>query len=361
MPVGPAQERARTWIEPPPPGIGARTKAAGARVLFARWPAAPEPVEGYSLLLPVPADLPVFLDLALANAAAQEPSDRVEALVIPDAPSRAFAAQYDRASSREGIGASRLVSPGRRGAVMRRSGHNEVSSNHFIQLQAGIGAARGTHVLIHDADLFMDDPAFMSAHYRSCVERSLACLGVSPVHDGWFRERGLEHVVATWEMMASTEWLRSFPPWHHRPRVDVLDGEWHVFDTLLLTQARTDPQRIALQPASEGWEHFNWVIGRYRGFQRASGNPTEDHRFVLLLIRLLSDEFGAPAGIVPTVDELARGLAGRGPVTYTGEATPGLWPQFVRKLERALAGPAFPPGAADRVMARLGPWERAFG
>src|SRR5947207_2233547 len=64
-----------------------RAKSAAWRATFSRWrPETAQKVPGYSLALPVPADLPVFLRLALATAAAQADEHRVETLVIPDAP-----------------------------------------------------------------------------------------------------------------------------------------------------------------------------------------------------------------------------------------------------------------------------------
>ena len=74
----------------PGSAVLARLKDTVWRTAFARWPPLHDTREGYTLLLPVPADLPVFLRLALANAAAQDCDGRVETLVIPDVPSAAF-------------------------------------------------------------------------------------------------------------------------------------------------------------------------------------------------------------------------------------------------------------------------------
>jgi len=87
----------------------ARLKDTVWRTAFARWPPLHDTREGYTLLLPVPADLPVFLRLALANAAAQDRDRRVETLVIPDAPSAAFKLAYEEASARLDAGPLRLV------------------------------------------------------------------------------------------------------------------------------------------------------------------------------------------------------------------------------------------------------------
>src|SRR4051794_251227 len=266
-----------------------RIKAALWRRAFAHWAGTRAPkTEGYTLLLPVPADLPVFLRLALAGAASQDAQERVETLVVPDAPSREFRAELEAALGSVDVPDARLVEPRRAAQVMRRAAGNAISSNHFIQLQAGLDSARATHALLHDADLFIRDAGFLDRHYRRALDGGFACLGVAPAWDDWLREHGHGHVAATWELMVTTEWAYSFPPWQHRPRADSLTGERHVFDTMLYTQALTAPERCGLHDPGDAFVHFNWVIGVYRNFERASG-PFEDDRFLLVLIRFLSE------------------------------------------------------------------------
>src|SRR5262249_1132984 len=172
-------------------------------------------------------------------------------------------------------------------------------SNHFLQVHAGTAAATTTHVLLHDADLFIEDPGFMARHYRRCADEGLACLGVSPAWDDWLREHGFGHVVATWELMMDTRWAREFAPWQPRNHRARLDGEEHAFDLTLYPQALTAPARCALHDATASLEHFNYVLGIYRNFQRARGAPFEDSGFQLLLIRLLSDALESAPGDVP--------------------------------------------------------------
>src|SRR5438067_2535771 len=255
-------------VSPPQLPVRQRLKAAMWRRLYGRWPDVPPLEPGYTLLLPVPADLPAFLHLALANAAAQDPAHRVQTLVVPDAPSRAFSARFDAARARYDAGDVRLVAPGARGRLAHVAARNGSGTNHFVQLHAGIAASRTTHVLIHDADLFLDDLEFMATLHRRCLERGLACQGISPAPS---RKPGYEHAVATWELMIETGWARSFPPWQHRPHEDVFAGERYIFDTMLMPQAQTAPERCMVDPGFTGFEHFNWVIGVYRDlFQPAT-------------------------------------------------------------------------------------------
>ena len=344
------------------PGPSERIKAALWRRAFSRWHGdriAKTP--GYTLALPVPADLPVFLRLALATAASQRAEHRVETLVVPDVPSPAFRDELEAASAASGVADARLVEPGRAAQLMRRAAGNAISSNHFVQLYTALDAARGTHVVLHDADLFIRDAAFLDERFRQAREAGVACLGVQPAWDDWLREHDLAHVAATWELMVTAEWAYSFPPWQHRPRADSLDGERHVFDTMLYTQALTPPERCAVREPGDAFAHFNWVIGVYRNFQNSSG-PFEDDRFLLVLIRLLSEEFGTSPGAVPPIAEMARGIGdAQARVTYVHPHTPRKYKEFRRTLARALEAPVFGADAAARAEVALEPFERAFG
>jgi len=338
----------------------ARLKDTAWRAAFARWPPLRDMLEGYTLLLPVPADLPVFLSLALANAAAQDRNGRVETLVIPDVPSAAFALVYQEARPHFDAGPLRLVELGLAARTVQRVAGNQAGSNYFLQVHAGIAAATTTHVLLHDADLFIEDPGFMARHYRRCADEGLACLGVSPAWDDWLREHGFGHVVATWELMMDTRWAREFPPWQHRGHRARLDGEEHAFDVTLYPQALSAPERCALHDATASLEHFNYAIGTYRNFQHARGAPFEDDTFRLLLIRLLSDALEAAPGDVPTIAELARGIEDDlAPVFYSSAAA-HQYPKFRRKLDRVLAGPLFGADARRKIEGALAPFKRAF-
>src|SRR6266702_4030874 len=58
--------------------------AAYWRLRFRRWGRRLPSEDGYTLLVPVPGDLPVFLDLALAVCRLQKSSSRIATLVLPD-------------------------------------------------------------------------------------------------------------------------------------------------------------------------------------------------------------------------------------------------------------------------------------
>lgn len=336
-----------------------RLKSLAWRAAFPRWPRSPGLAEGYTLLLPVPADLPVFLHLALANAQLQDGHGRAETIVVPDTPTAAFRGAFAVARERFDVGVLRLVELGRRARAMQRLAATP-GANHFMQLHAGACAAGARHVLLHDADLFIEDPAFMRRHYELALRSGAGCVGVSPAWDDWLREHSLSHVVATWELMADLRWLRSFAPWQHRPHVERLDGELHLFDLTLYPQAVSPAGTCRLHEASSSFEHFNYVISVYRHFQRARA-PFEDYRFLLLLVRLLSDAYGTSAADLPTMADLVAGISDAGlRVTYTDPETAGRYAAFRAQLQRILDGPLLAAGPAQAMTQAVGPFDRAF-
>lgn len=336
------------------------------RAGYHAWPDVGPLEPGYTLLLPVPGDLPVFLHLALANAQRQDAAHRVETLVVPDQMTPEFEAAFEVARSTFDVGPLRLVEPSATDRALRRLAHDEPSKNYFIQVRAGVAASRTTHALLHDADLFIHDEGFLARHYRRCADEGLVCLGVSPCWDGWLRDHGFGHVVATWELMLDVRWARSFHPWKHRGHHSWLDGEWHGSDVTLHTQAVTPPERVGLHDAVADFTHFNWVIGIYRHFHRGGDRPFEDHRFVLLLNRLLADALAESTGTeaakvdLPSVDELIAGVADPTREIVYGAAARENYGEFRAKVARIIAGPLFEERAVTIIEDALRRLDAAF-
>lgn len=332
------------------------------RYRFSRWSPSRAPLDaGSTLLLPVPGDLPVFLDLALAVCRRQEHRTRRATLVIPDYPSEAVRASVEREQSSWPGGGLELVQlPAVDRLVLPRL--NDPGRNHGAQIIAGVHAARTERVILHDADLFMFDDGFHDSLVDEASDRDLDVLGISPAWDRWYADRG-RALAATWEQCTRVAWLRSFPPHRHIGHEAVVDGESHVFDTTFWPQFHTSPDRIGLVDAGEDdVVHFNYVISSYRKYQRASG-PFSDRNYRLLLIRLLVDLFdeGGHSYDVPSLDVLAEGLheAAGAPVTYD-TSDRSRYSDFRSRMARVLAGPWVRPDRAARAVRLLEPFDSAF-
>jgi hypothetical protein len=132
----------------------------------------------------------------------------------------------------------------------------------------------------------------------------------------------------------------------------------------LAAQARTDPSLCSRLDAADDFVHFQWVIGKYRHFQRNAPKPFEDDRFTLLLIRLLTDALVEDANAqtdVPPVDELMHGLSNdKARVTYRSQDTRDAYPEFRRLLDRIVPGPLVDDAAAAVIEERLRLFDEAL-
>jgi hypothetical protein len=329
--------------------------------LYRRWPDAGERIPGYTLLLAVPPDLPVFLHLAVDVCRRQDPKHLVETLVVPDRHAPGFAREVAAAAAAWPAGRVRLVQPGPLDRLVR-TGMRKASLIHWLQLVIGARETRSTHAVAHDVDLFLLEPRFLRSLFESCRAAGYACLGNEKAWEGalWPKLPRFAHVVALWELMFDVQWLRARPPSALRPQYARLAEGWFWFETSLLAQATTAPERIARHPSLDR-VHFGWVIGGYRAFQSSRGCFSDD-RFRILLIRLLIAAFDPEGGPyrVPSLAELERGLQGRSARVGYGEAARRNYPVFRAELERVLCSPLFPADRSQSIRSGLAAFDAAY-
>jgi hypothetical protein len=330
-------------------------------LLYQRWPRPRARVPGYTLILTVPPDLPVFLRLAVDVLRRQDPAHLVETLVVPDAYDRGFAREVSGLAAEWPEGRMRLVQPGAKDRLVR-SGMSKASLIHWLQLVVGARETRSTHAVLHDVDLFVLERGFLRSLYEACRDGGYACLGNEAAWKGaaWTQLPRFAHVVALWELALDLDWLRARPPSALRPQWTRLPEGFFWFETSLLAQAYTSPDRVARHQADAG-VHFGWVIGGYRAFERSRGRFVDD-QLRLLLIRLLIDAFDPEGGPyrVPALAELVRGL--RDPtarVGYSEEARRN-YPAFRGALERILESDLFPARSRERIRAGTAAFDAAF-
>ena len=304
---------------------------------FARWPSPSASRPGYTVLVPVPGDLPVFLELALAVCRLQGNEHRVATLVIPDVRTPevdAIVAQH-RPTWPGPLELLSLPRPER--WVLPRM--RNPGRNHGVQLIAGISACTSSHVVLHDADLFLLGGSAHEQQFEHATANDLSVLGVSPAWDPWYAAHGLQ-LAATWEMLASVAWLREHPPHRLIGHDAVRFGELHTFDTTFWAQTYTDPAKIEVRPLADDLIHFNYVISTYRAYQRATG-PFHDSNFRLLLIRVLIELFD-PSGVayaVPSLSELADGLGDPSSSVHYSASDADTYATFRSRLDGIVAGP----------------------
>ncbi len=348
------------------PDLAQRLSALGPlywQARLGRWwsPPASEPADGYSLLVPVPGDLPVFLRLALAVCAQQDSRHRVETIVVPDRMTPEMRRLVDEA--RPGWAGPLVLAPlpWPERHVLPRLGNP--GRNHAVQLVTGVQACAATHVVLHDADLFLLSPGALDRQYELARDRGLACLGISPPWDPWYRGHGLA-LAATWELCARVDWLRSFAPYMHMAHRAKMFGEEHMFDTTFRAQSLTDPELVAVQ-GTDDVVHFNYVISNYRNYLRRGQGRWRDGIFRLTLISVfveLFDRANRCSYQLPTLGELADCLGREGgSVTFPGPEAATQYAEFRRLLGRALSGPWVGPDEHERLVEALAPFDKFYG
>jgi hypothetical protein len=338
-------------------------KSLGWRLLYSRW--RPEPIEkpGYSVLLMFPGDLPVFLNLAMEVVAAQDPKHMTDLLVIPDKMQGKYEQQWPAVRARWPHGSVRLVKL--RPMEQRLARHkNNPHIYCWLQLIRGMEAARSSHALWHDADLFLINREVHRELYETAAARNMACFGMDPAApyaNPWFEARGIHHLVASYEMMMDVRWFRGFSPWEHRGQEIEINGESHVGDICYRPMIKTPAERCGWKKRDEDFVHFSYVIGTYRWFQN-SKSGFEDERFKLLLVRLLVDAFD-PQGWyeVPAAGELAKGLEDKNVrVTYLKPETRTNYAEFRGTLERLLSSGLLEKKKEELIRERVSPFDKAL-
>lgn len=345
-------------------GVGERVRSGYWRARYHRW-RRPRPARpGYSLLVPVPGDLPVFTQLALAVCRLQDPGGRRETLVIPDAGSPDVdAAVAAAAPTWQGALRVQRLAPVERLLLPRL---RDPGKNHGAQIIAGVTASTATHLILHDADLFPRSQRLHADLYGDAVEADLAAVGVDGAWDPWFAEHDL-HLVATWEMCARISWLRGFRPgtlFAHRAQVA---GQLHLVDTTFFAQTRTDPAKLRVRRSGVEVAHFNYVISTYRRFQNhlASAAPGSfsDSNLRLLLVRMFIDLFDTTATryAVPSLQTLQDGLGDSDAAVLYTSVNPGVYRAFRDKVDAILQGDWIAPDRRTRAVGYLDVFDRHFG
>jgi hypothetical protein len=333
------------------------------KALYSRWNVtSAQKKEGYSLLLMVPGDLPVFLQIAMEQCSFQVPEHLLETVVVPDNIPPGFMKLFDSLSERWKLSPI-CVAPLSALEYFMTKRMNNPHLNCWLQFVRGCNAVSSTHLLWHDADLFIADKDFLKKHFVACVRQRCALLGMNESWDSWYRENGFAYLTSTWEIMVDLAWVKSFPPWQHRGHDGRIAGKSHTFDITFLPQCLTPPEKIKRHEGDWGFVHFNYVIATYRHFQNSRGS-FEDEGFKLLLVRLLVDAYDRSGWQyeVPLFEDLLPGIkdASRR-VTYVSETARKNYPEFRTKFQKLVDSGITGPKREAVLRAKIQCFDKAFG
>jgi hypothetical protein len=320
--------------------------------------------EGYTILVPIPADMPILLRFALAGMQHLSMPNCRKILVISDGASNDQALRTmvgEQSDSR--VEYVPLTSIDK---VLTNLPRSDGSANfrHFTQILRGVLKTTTEAVYLHDADAFWLDKAGVETQYHEFQSRAMNTLGLSSRIDPMFKDRGYD-IPGTWELMFSRSWVQQRLPMEIKGGwYPIENGEWRWFDTLLFGQYMDYASgKFGVMKNPPAFVHFYGTITEYRSWQRAQrSQPTEDSLFNLLLLSVFAASFPEAKNDsrLPPPHEMARGLSDRSAsITYFAETAPTRYASFRSKIEAICAGPVFG-NVAGRVRELLVPFDRHF-
>jgi len=266
--------------------------------------------KGYSIILPMPGKLPVFLRFGFDWLKLQKKDNLVEILIIPDKLTKGFYEVYKEICRENSNLPLRLIPLGFFERLINYTALflGDVHKCYSIQVVRSIRNAASEYLLLNDADIFIFNNNFIEKQYQTCLERDLFCLGITNGWDDWFKEQGINHIVGTCQIMFNKDWIMSFFPFQIFPQKVMVKDAWHNFDTFFLIQYLTDSAKILNVNWNSDFVHFESSIATFRKFRREAS--FHDAFFRILFIRIITDAYSCSYSnrYIPDLKELISGI-----------------------------------------------------
>lgn len=293
----------------------------------------PELQSGYSLLLPVPGDLPVFLKIALEGCNALASEELLETIILPDRPSRQLESLLHIWAKRYSVSPLRLLNPHPLESVL--AGIHSIPLID-LQLMRGVRATQASHALVQLVGDFVIEPDFRRSQYRVVLEP--ACTQHPEISNDSSTDRGPVYHGAI-----DVQRLNRSPFWHPlASAIAASSAEKHTSNTVV---------------------QFPGLLPVYRRYQNSTG-PFEDSEFYLLLMRLLVDAYDQSGRSyqLPLIDDLTKGITDpTARITYCDTQTRQGYPLFRQKVLQIIGSGLLDPMKAAIMQDELSLFERMFG
>ncbi len=331
---------------------------------FGRWRKMGRPESGYTILLPSPMDMPFLLRYALEGLQHLDTTHCRQILIVPDGWGDDRGAALKSVMGEYKDPRLELVDLRWRDyAFIRRTRPPGGAITHWMMVVNGTHQARCEHIFLHDADAFFLEAGGLERQYRECCDRGMYSLGVTARWDPFFERLGYQ-IPGTWELMYSSRWARSRPPYALKGRrLQTADGEAE-FDSMLYPQYLDYPTgKVGVMALPPKFVHFNGTIFTYRIFRDRAGQTVVDELFRILLLAILEEIVPGHSTrrVVPTIPELINGLSkASSSVSYLGTSVARNYREFKDQINVLCDSPIFAGERAQRVRTLIEPFDRHF-
>jgi len=335
-----------------------------------RWRAPCPSVDGYTILLPSPMDMPFLLRFALEGLRHQDTSHCRQIIVIPDGYGTGGANALQQVV--DSCGDPRVELARLRPAahfLVHRIGSSLGGINpewvYWAMVIEGINRAKSEYIFLHDADAFCLEGDGLERQYRECRDRGMSTLGVMARWDPFFREIGYT-IPGTYELMFSARWVRRHGPLDLKARLRQTTHGIRAFDTMLYPQFEDYPSgKVGILDPPLQVVHFSGAITMYRAFcdRIGHGQPVVDEYFRLLFLALMEDLLPSPSGdrLLLSPSKLAQGLDDpSAAVTYGSPRATREYPAFRAAIEDVCNSPIFRGPRAEQIRASIYPFDRHY-
>lgn len=339
----------------------------GLRIVFDRWRHRIPPVEGYTILLPSPMDMPFLLRFALEGLWHLDTSNCRQIIVIPDGYGSDRGAALQKVV--DSCGDSRVelarLRPAADFFVHRIGDRLKIHPEwvYWAMVVEGINRATSEYIFLQDADAFLLESDGLERQYRECRDRGMLTLGVLARWDPFFREIGYT-IPGTYELMFSASWIRNYRPLDIKGQNRETAYGSRAFDTLLYPQFRDYASgKIGVLEPPMRLLHFNGAITKYRLFLGGVGQQRIDENYRILFLALMEDLIPSPGGerLLPSVIELARGLDdASAAISYCSPKVTRDFPTFRAMIEDLCNSPLFRGPRGDQIRASMLPFDRYY-
>ncbi len=283
-------------------------KRALISIFYFGWKINNPKVQGYTVILPAPMDMPFLTYYALKGLSGVDLSNCHEILVVPDGCGNDGSRGLADAIELAGLERVKLLQVTKRNsAIISIFGDSGIA--HWMTIVEAINKSKTEWLFLHDADAFFTDNRLVEDNYAFSLSNDLDCLGVTSRWDKYFASKDM-NLPGTWELLFRKSWAKNSSPISHKAGDRYVDKQKVFFDTMLYPMFNDYSKGRISVKENHSFIHLSATVITYRRWLDYSKHAVGDELFRLLFLRLLKDI--APSMTdefrLPPIEKLYEGL-----------------------------------------------------